>query len=98
MVKGLTIDDFRVSRGTVFQDTRPGAGFETGDFVREKLVGGLPLNDSALQKKMTFGDFYDAAYVNRPLRFHVAKKNDQDRNGTRGGEGGSLARVATSFC
>ena len=26
--------------GTVFQETRPGAGFGTGDFVEEKLGGG----------------------------------------------------------
>ena len=39
--KGLTIDDVRVARGTVFQEIRPGAGFETGHFVEEKL-GGLP--------------------------------------------------------
>ena len=35
----------RVSRDTVFKEIRPGAGFETGDFVEEKL-GGLPWNDS----------------------------------------------------
>ena len=39
--KCLTIDDVEVSRDTGFQDIRPGAGFETGDFVNEKL-GGLP--------------------------------------------------------
>ena len=30
----------RVSRDTVFQEILPGAGFETGDFVQEKLGGG----------------------------------------------------------
>ena len=40
--KGLSIDDIGVSRDTVFQEIRPGAGFETGDFVGEKLGGGLP--------------------------------------------------------
>ena len=30
-----------MARGTVFQDVRPGAGFNAGDFVEEK-VGGLP--------------------------------------------------------
>ena len=30
--KGLTIDDVRVSRDTEFQEIRPGAGNETGDF------------------------------------------------------------------
>ena len=39
--KGLSIDDVGVSRDTVSQEIRPGAGFETGDFVEEKL-GGLP--------------------------------------------------------
>ena len=33
--------DVRLVRGTVFHDLRPGAGFKTGDFVKEKL-GGLP--------------------------------------------------------
>ena len=31
--------------GAVFQDIRPGAGFKTGDFVKEKL-GCLPYNKS----------------------------------------------------
>ena len=39
--KGLTIDDIGVSRDTVFQEIRPRAGFETGDFV-EEMLGGLP--------------------------------------------------------
>ena len=34
--KGLSIDDVGVSRDTVFQETRPGAGFETGDFIKEQ--------------------------------------------------------------
>ena len=38
--KGLTIDNVGVSVDTVFQVIRPGAGFETGDFV-EKRLGGL---------------------------------------------------------
>ena len=38
---GLSIDDVGVSRDTVLQEMRPGAGFKTGDFVKEKL-GGLP--------------------------------------------------------
>ena len=28
-----------VARDTVFQETRPGAGFQTGDFLEEKLGG-----------------------------------------------------------
>ena len=43
--KDLTIDDVGVSRETLFREIRPGAGFEPGDFVQEKL-GGLPQNDS----------------------------------------------------
>ena len=31
--------DVGVARGTVFQETRPGAGFEAGDFVEEKVWG-----------------------------------------------------------
>ena len=39
MRTGLSIDDVGVSRGTVFHEVRPGAGFETGDFVKEKDGG-----------------------------------------------------------
>ena len=39
MCKGLSIDDVGVSRVIVFREIRPGAGFETGDFVEEKLGG-----------------------------------------------------------
>ena len=39
--KGLSIDSLGVSRDTVLQEVRPGAGFETDDYVEEKL-GGLP--------------------------------------------------------
>ena len=36
-------DDVGVARGTVFREVRPGAGFKTGGFVKEKLgAGGLP--------------------------------------------------------
>ena len=38
--KGLSIDDVGVSRESAFQEMRPGAGFETGDFVKEQLGGG----------------------------------------------------------
>ena len=38
--RGLPNDDVvRRGRGTVFQEIRPGAGFKTGDFVKEKLGG-----------------------------------------------------------
>ena len=39
--KEISEDDVGVARGTVSQETRPGAGLKTGDFVKEKL-GGLP--------------------------------------------------------
>ena len=39
--KGHSNDDVGVAKGTAFQETQPGAGFKTGDFVKEKL-GGLP--------------------------------------------------------
>ena len=38
--KGLKIDTVGGSRDTVFQGIRPGAGFETGDFFKEKLKFG----------------------------------------------------------
>ena len=37
--KGLSIDDVGVSRDTAFQEIRPGAGFETGDFRSRKFGG-----------------------------------------------------------
>ena len=33
--KGLSNDDIEVERGTEFKEMRPGAGFKTGDFVKE---------------------------------------------------------------
>ena len=43
--RALSIDDVGVSRDTVFEEIRPGAGFETGDFDKERLRG-LPQNDA----------------------------------------------------
>ena len=40
--KGLSIDDVGVSRDTVFQEIRRGAGFETGDSVKENFGGAIP--------------------------------------------------------
>ena len=37
----LSNDDVGAERDTVFQEIRPGAGFKTGDFVKENS-GGLP--------------------------------------------------------
>ena len=45
--EGLSTDDVGVEKDTVFQKIRLWAGFKTGDFVREKLGGGLPWNDSS---------------------------------------------------
>ena len=36
---GISKDDVGVARGAVFQKIRPGVGFKTGDFVKEKLGG-----------------------------------------------------------
>ena len=36
--KGLSNDDIGAARGTVFQEIRPGAGFKTGHFVKDKLA------------------------------------------------------------
>ena len=57
MCKGLSNDAVGVSRDTVFEEVRPGAGFETGDFVKERLggatverlSGGPPVRDLFLQ-------------------------------------------------
>ena len=38
-MEGLSNNDVGVARGTVFQEVRPGAGFKTGDFVKERLGG-----------------------------------------------------------
>ena len=43
--EGLSNDGAGLENGAVFQELRPGAGFETGDFVKYKL-GGLPQNDA----------------------------------------------------
>ena len=51
MCKGLSIDDVGVPRDTVFQEVRSGAGFETGDFVNEKM-GELPWNDSTYSQNI----------------------------------------------
>ena len=42
-MKNTNLLIFLLARGTVFQDVRPGAGFETGDFGKEMLEG-LPWN------------------------------------------------------
>ena len=36
---GLSNDDVGATRGTVFQEVRPGVGSKTGDFAKEKLAG-----------------------------------------------------------
>ena len=37
--EGLSNNDVWVAKGTVFQETRPGADFKTGGFVEENLGG-----------------------------------------------------------
>ena len=37
--KGLSIDDVGAAKGTVVQETRPGAGSKTGGFAEEKSGG-----------------------------------------------------------
>ena len=37
--KGRSNDYVERARGTVFQEIRPGAGFQTGDFVQRRLGG-----------------------------------------------------------
>ena len=41
VAKDYQNDDIEVARGTVCQEIRMGAGFKTGDSVKEKF-GGLP--------------------------------------------------------
>ena len=48
MRKGLTTDDVGVSRDIAFQEIRPGAGFETADFVKEGKLGGLPCSETQM--------------------------------------------------
>ena len=39
-LKGPSNDHVMGARGTVVQEIRPGAGLETGDFVKKKKLGG----------------------------------------------------------
>ena len=45
--KRLSHDGIELAGGTAFNETRPGAGFKTGDYVAEELAG-LPKNDSVV--------------------------------------------------
>ena len=38
--KGLSNGNVGVARGAVFQEIRPGVGFETGDSVKKEKMGG----------------------------------------------------------
>ena len=55
--KGLSNKGVGMARGAIIEEIRPGAGFETCDFVQEKLDG-LPWNDSNVtrerKRKMKF--------------------------------------------
>ena len=52
-LKGVLNDDVGVARATVLPETRPGAGFETGDFVKEN-VGVLTWNGFNQETKITY--------------------------------------------
>ena len=70
-----------MSRDTVFKEIRPGAGFETGDFVKEKL-GGLPWNDSVVD-----GSAHILIATARPKNFpkpggHKGDWNSPGKGGT----------------
>ena len=51
--KGLLLlsnDDVGVATGTVFQEVRPGGGFETGDFVERKVGEGYRSKTPVINK------------------------------------------------
>ena len=54
--EGLSKCGVGVARGTEFQEVRPGDGFKTGDFVKEKL-GGLPHQEVRPGAGFKTGDF-----------------------------------------
>ena len=48
LCKGRSNDDVGVARGSVFQEIRPGSGFKTGDFVKEKTGDTFALQRSRI--------------------------------------------------
>ena len=62
-----------MARGTVFQDARPGAGFKTGDFVKE-MSGRLPQNDSSVVKNKDLPHKY-LVVVPITMHTHVRRKS-----------------------
>ena len=89
-IKGLPNDDVGVARGTVFQQIRPGAGFKTGDFVKEEGVEGATverLDGRQRRQKHTYVPFLlmlllqvrIAAFLCRPHFLFVSWKNDGEK-------------------
>ena len=65
--EGRSNDDAEGARGTVFQEIRPGAGFKTGDFVKDMCWGGcrsktrVPTDAASLtQKKKALTYIYNS--------------------------------------
>ena len=69
--KGLSNDDVRVARGTVFQEIRLGAGFRTGDLVKEEGVGGATTVGRLYLSQKCFRSFVRS----RPLYFATNNNN-----------------------
>ena len=67
----------RMSRDTVFQEIKPGAGFETGDFVTETFGGYLPYNDPGAQYLTITRNMTSKAFVctTRPSFYSSLKTN-----------------------
>ena len=61
----LSNDDVEGARGTVFQAMRPGAGFETADFVKE-LLGGATVERLAPDIYRTVRRLVPIKTVNEP--------------------------------
>ena len=68
MFKSPSIDGVGVSRDTVSREIRPGAGFETGDFVKEKLGGGI-VERLEREVEQTVLTACMCTYVSRPAQF-----------------------------
>ena len=56
MCKGVSIDDVGVSRDIAYhQEIRPGAGFETSDFVEEKFGGATTVEQLTCVIRLSLG-------------------------------------------
>ena len=68
--------DIGVARGTVFQETRPGSGFENRQFRRRKIGGGYLNLKRLLHGKQTFsGDLFAQPGLLCQRGFHIGKIN-----------------------